>query len=81
VRVSQSSNGSVPLSVVSSCDGKIADRDPDTFAIPTIANGTDIQALIGVIMEQVRTQGTEDVSRPAAINIDSAKLNQRLSEG
>lgn len=54
-------------------------RDPVSEAIPAIANGMDVQAIVGIYWEQLQRWIANGGSAPGAIEIDSDETNQRLA--
>jgi len=56
------------------------DRDRDSVAIPAIANGMDVQALVGVFMTQFQAQVASHGSNAAAFDFDRDEMNRLLAE-
>ena len=55
------------------------DRDPDSDPIPTIGNGMDVHALVGVLMTQFQARLATD-GFGAPFDFDSDEINRRLAE-
>ena len=56
------------------------DRDPDSAAIPTIANGMDVQGIVGVLMKQFQAQVASHGFGPAPIDFDKDEMNRLLAQ-
>jgi hypothetical protein len=56
------------------------DRDRDSAAIPTIANGMDVRGIVGVLMKQFQAQVASHGFGPAALDFDKDEMNRLLAE-
>ncbi len=56
------------------------DRDRETFAIPTIGNGMDVQALVGVLMKDFQQRVAIHGFGEAAFDVDHDEMNRLLAE-
>jgi hypothetical protein len=56
------------------------DRDGDSSAIPTVANGMDVQGLVGVVMTAFQARVASHGFSAAALDFDKDEMNRRLSK-
>jgi hypothetical protein len=56
------------------------DRDEDSSAIPTIANGMDVQGIVGVLMTAIKAQVGSHGFLEAGFDVDKDEMNQELAK-
>ncbi|WP_157246260.1 hypothetical protein [Nonomuraea typhae] len=56
------------------------DRDRNSDALPTIANGLDVRSIANVLIGEFMGQLTEDGKRVRDLEIDPVKINQLLAQ-
>jgi hypothetical protein len=56
-------------------------RDRDSDGIPTIANGMDVQSLVGVLMKQFLSRSADfGLGASMTVDVDEAELNRQLAK-